>query len=146
MPAPKKRYIRNNDRNPLVFAEDIFNRRITLKPRGEFGDTIPVTKDDLDKPEIQKLLAIDRVELTNTIEINIPPQDTHEVGVLHPVKAEESVTVLTSCLGVKKDGKFCGTQVTYRGPENPPLCRDHKNQIDNLEWVPDEKIWRRKEE
>jgi len=134
----KAKYIRNTTSGYLRVGDLIWS------PRGKYGDAIPANKKLLDNEEISDLIKSGLLELTNE-KTNINKGEESAIPVIKVDKQRNKVVSLATCLGVRDNGTFCQTQVTFIGDEKPPLCKDHMDQIDQIEFDPITGNWRRKE-
>ncbi len=139
MATAKTKYIRNGKDSYLNLGD-----KIILKPRGMRGDTVTATKELLQKEPVQRLLKRGRIELTTELE-EYDYQPKKRTGIVPLVKQVNKTVVRTECLGVKKDGNFCQTRTTYIGEDKPPLCPEHQDQADQLEYIEKTNEWRRKD-
>lgn len=140
MSASKTIYVRNMYDSYLVIGTKIFH------PFGEPSDTLSMTSDEMINPDIQRLLSIGRLEtIDNPTEIfsgSIPdPMD----GVVPVYQKSKEVLKLVLCLGKTSKNRLCSREVTYKADKEPPLCRDHANQIDDIEYDALANEWHRKD-
>lgn len=140
MPAEKTIYVRNMRDSYLVIGTKVF------QPFGEPSDTLAMTGDEMMSPDVQRLLSIGRLEIIdNPAELfaaSIPdPMD----GVVPVYQKSKEVLKLVECLGVTSKGRLCNREVTYKADKEPPLCKDHADQIEDIEYDASLNEWHRKD-
>jgi len=111
------------------------------------GDILALDPDEMLNPDIQRLISVGRLEIIENPETlfagSIPdPMD----GVVPVYARSQEALTLTKCLGITKKGTRCNRDVTFKGGKEAPLCKDHGDQINDIEYDSNSNTWHRKDE
>lgn len=134
--ATKKRWIHNLYDGTLRIGNTV------LQANGHPKSTALLT-EDFDDMAIDRLVQKGRIEILDA-PINIQVEKTAEIGVVPVQKPQANAIKLETCLGITKKGVQCKNDATSQGPKKAPLCVDHRDQIEDLEFNEKERKWNRK--